>query len=430
MTRSSSTIPALMLCLLVSIAAFQPALAALDPQQATPKLRRPWPERAAELGVQAGGVWVQSDLSPRLNQQVIRTVEQTRRAFERLFDGIPLQKPEAPWILLFEDPAEMGFVTRGDYGIKLDTEKVLFFEAPFQNRQVIVATSQQPSGYGGDRALQRAALKQYALPRFGDDLPAWALVGLAEYASLLQFSEGRIETGYVPPEFVQALRKAESRERLLPVKSLLTLDAESWADFEATHGTERLTAQAWALVHFMLHGRDGSLARPFSIWLHRTAAGTDPTTSFNEVLQIADNPAGMTQLEEAFRAYHRTLEPSSAVELREGAEFCRAVLEHLERQQLRPSSRRMFLDELSLWGPQEVILFNKPYSRVLSKRDTEVLENLTIEFVPTRLQRKELDRLETLPPLDLLLTDAAGKSIRVTWRFDSGESRWVPLIEW
>ena len=397
--------------------------------QSKPLLRAPWPERSSDLGTLSGGVRVQSDLRVPESRRWAARVSETRRALASVFEGIPLQKPEAPWLLLFQDPRELAFVVRTNYGVPCDDELAVFFEAPFLNHQVVALSGVHPSNYGGDRAAQRAAFHQYAFPRFASALPQWAWIGLAEYASLFQVdSNGGVSGGYVPPEFVVALQKADARERLIPVERLLQLDEDSWAEFEATHGRERLIAQAWAFVQFMLHGRSGAFVQPFLDWLHQVANRRDPTQSLFEVLQLRPGKDGFGELESAFRAYHRSLEPSQVIQFRECIELMRTTLEVLEEESIRPTSVERLKAAIESIGPQEVLLFERPYVRTMQSRSWPLCSNIKTSFHPTRLRDSVLRKFPSPPPMDVEFSDEAGNSARISWRFLEAENRWIPTI--
>ena len=411
-----------------------PGCRVLKVPQLRPRMPRssnvPWLERAVDSGVGGDGIGVMSDAGRSQTQRLAGRVAQTRGAFAPLFDGIPLQAPESPRLLVFKDPTEMSFVVRRSFGTKIDGETVLFFKEPFRNQHYIAVTIAQPSEYGGERALQRAAFQQYAFPRFHGVLPPWALVGLTEYAGVLQFNTRQPESGHAPPEFIDALQRADVSHRLLPLGRLLELDPESWLRFESTHGTELLNAQAWAMVQFMMHGRSGELVEPFRRWLHRVAVRKEPTANLLELLRLDGDRDALLRLEEAFRDYHRSLEASSLLALRECAELVRTALEQLELEGVRVNSPLALVDEITLHEPVRQVLFEVPYERTISSNDAGLFDGVPIEFKPTRLGRREVEDLETPPPMDVLMGDSSGHRARITWRHDADEERWIPKIEW
>lgn len=117
----------------------------------------------------------------------------------------------------------------------------------------------------------------------------WTSEGLGTYVGFTRMDrKGRFLTGEIGGQEAQLLRDTPNpraeipSERLSRFKSLVKKAEPGFLDdlvhrdsqeiFYADEPGERYTA-AWLLVHFLLHGRDGALARPFMEFLREDARG-------------------------------------------------------------------------------------------------------------------------------------------------------------
>lgn len=413
---------------LLAVACLQTAGWAIGADQDAPALRRPWPERAVDHGLSSGNFQVRSDCGPVLTQRLLDRVHMTRSVFAPVFEGLRVQRPGPRSLLVFDDPAEMSFTVSKAFGAAHVGQTALFFEGRSGNIQHLAVARVQPSSYGGSRSLQAAAFQQYAHPRFAGILPPWAMVGLTEYAGAIQFDGRQPGVGHAPPEFIELIERADKYDQLIPVHRLLSLDDAGWAQYERSQGSALLRAQAWALVHFMLHDDSGVLADRFGIWLERVTLREDPVATLRELLGIpGDQPMDHAAFESAFRQHHRALESSARMLLWERVELIRAILEQLEVEGMRPASRLSFMDHVRSHGSISVSLFDHPYERTLQSDQRGILDGIAMTFVPAN----QAGDSEPTPPADLIVglegREDAG-TMRISW-WDDGDGRWIPYIE-
>ena len=291
------------------------------------ELKQPW-ELRARPHASSGGLSTLSDVSSKSTSSIIRQVLQIRSTFTPLFSGIPYATPEIPGLLVFSDTEEMLFTLRTRLAVSSTSE------APARSflndsGQFIAVSTDQTNSLAFDRALQSSALEQMLIPLFEDRLPPWARIGLLQYAGSLHWRDARLVSGESCAGLLQALQSPQGDDQLIPIERLLTLDAAQWADFERRGGALRMQANAWLMIHFLMHGENGRLVPFFKDWLHAVAIGRDGA------LDLAARLAPLFSLEafEKARSGHvQTLVHGVIETLREQAELLRILVLPLLQQ--------------------------------------------------------------------------------------------------
>ncbi|MEJ7618622.1 MAG: tetratricopeptide repeat protein [Pyrinomonadaceae bacterium] len=125
------------------------------------------------------------------------------------------------------------------------------------------------------------------------NVPAWFNEGLAEYYSTFEVADDRkAELGRVIPSHVFLLR-----EKWIPLRDLFAVDHAS-ALYNERNKQSIFYAESWALVHYLLLGKQGQRQPQLGVFLGKLEAGASPDAAFQQAFGI-DLPS----FEKELRAY-------------------------------------------------------------------------------------------------------------------------------
>ena len=413
------------LCLFFFFSDFQiKADASVRLVQDAAELKQPW-ELRARPHASSGGLSTLSDASAESTSSIIRQVLRIRSTFMPLFSGIPYATPETPGLLIFSDTEEMLFTLRTRLAVSSASQ------APARSflndsGQFIAVATDQTNSLAFDRALQSSALEQMLIPLFEDRLPPWARTGLLQYAGSLHWRDARLFSGESCAGLLQALQSPQGDDQLIPIERLLTLDAAQWADFERRGGVLRMQANAWLMVHFLIHGENGRLVPFFRDWLHAVAIGRDGA------LDLAARLAPVFSLEafEKARSSHvRTLVPGQIESFREQAELLRVLMQELEDSSIRTLDSNALKVELDLLADREIELHAFPFTRMIVYSGIEAFKSCS--FVLNARDDEEdnaTDPSAGPAPMGLEFVHPTGESVRIEWI--STPSGWKSVVAW
>jgi tetratricopeptide (TPR) repeat protein len=127
--------------------------------------------------------------------------------------------------------------------------------------------------------------------------PVWFNEGLAQYYSELELTEDgrRVRLGGELSHRLDAL----ARERLLPLKTLLSADVYS-AHYQQHDRHELFYAQSWAFVHYLLSDASGERQAQLARYLELAGEGMPVEESFREAFKV-----GFGRMEGALSVYVR-----------------------------------------------------------------------------------------------------------------------------
>ena len=387
-------------------------------------LQKPWELRATPRP-SMGGLSTLSDDSPETTSSITRRVLRLRSIFQPLFIGIPCAIPEAPGLLVFSNIDEMHFTLRTRLAVSDDSHApALSFEN--EKGQFVAVATDQRNSLALNRALQAAALEQMLPPLFEDRLPPWARVGLLQYAGSLHWREDRLVSGEACSGLVDALRSPGGDLGLVPFERMLTLDEAGWEDFELRRGPLRMQANAWLVVHYLIHGENGRLVPYLKDWLHAVAIGRDGD------LDLAARLAPVFSLEafqNALVAHARSLTTGTVGMFREQVELLRILMQELEDSSIRPVDSNALKLELDLLANREIELHASPFMRRVAYTGVEFFDSCSFHVSPTDHDRvKGTDPSAVSAPMGLLFVHPTGESVRIDWI--STSSGWKSVVAW
>jgi len=169
-------------------------------------------------------------------------------------------------------------------------------------------------GQGRDalrRTLQHEAFHQFAWTAIGPELPVWLNEGMAQlFEEGLWTGQGFL-LGQVPPRRVRQLQAELGGSRIIPFRTLLSIDNKTWG--ENLHRDAILGAtqynQSWAMVHFLVHATDPTGGAKYRARLIKMLKlihdGEDGERAFRDA--FSDNIDGF---QARFVEYARALKPT------------------------------------------------------------------------------------------------------------------------
>src|SRR5215510_4455255 len=110
-------------------------------------------------------------------------------------------------------------------------------------------------------------LTHYFLARSLQSRPTWLNEGLAEYFSTAEIRDDEISLGAVSPDRVQLLKTSS----MLPLKEFFAVDSNSAYYNESSKATLYYT-QAWAFIHYLMHGEHSARFRQYMNALQKNDA--------------------------------------------------------------------------------------------------------------------------------------------------------------
>jgi hypothetical protein len=172
-------------------------------------------------------------------------------------------------------------------------------------------------------------LTHYFLSRtLVEDRPVWLNEGLAEYFATADIREEEITLGGLSPERMQSLRA----NSMLPLKQFFAVDTSS-SYYNESLKASVFYAQAWAFVHYLMHGPHAAEFRRYLEALTKRDVGLFDYVSVSE-----------RELENGFQAYVKINLPSSArTNVKASGEAWRMKIESIPDFEAQMSIAEIFL---------------------------------------------------------------------------------------
>ncbi len=219
---------------------------------------------------------IQTDLDPELADELAELMEgmfgEYSRRLADFSDKAPIRRLD---VYLFAHKADYARLTEDKFrntgGIFIAGKKNLlaaFLED--QGRDTI------------RRTLQHEAFHQFAYNTIGPDLPIWLNEGMAQV-----FEEGiwvgdTLVLGQVSPRRLRQLKADMDGDRLMDFQKFMAVTPEQWSKnlfADANRGATQY-GQAWAMVHYLVNGENGTLRRRLIDMLEMMHDGKPADTAF------------------------------------------------------------------------------------------------------------------------------------------------------
>lgn len=183
------------------------------------------------------------------------------------------------------------------------------------------------------RTLQHEGFHQFAYAYIGPNLPIWANEGIAVYFENALPVGNRLFAGLVEPNMLHTITTALDNRTTIPFENMLKLSSEEWGRFVSTNVpiARILYAQAWSMVHFLVHGENGRYREAFERYLSLLAAGRTVDQAFQTAFGTSDHRA----FELRWREYVAGLKPDPIFTAMQRMEFLALGLQGFHANQTK-----------------------------------------------------------------------------------------------
>jgi len=270
--------------------------------------------------------------------------------------------------------------------------------------------------------LQHEGFHQFAFIRISADLPPWVNEGLAEYFEQAVLVRTQFRIGQAARTKIERLQTALEDENTFEFEHMLSMTSREWASRVSGGDPKAITMydQAWSMVHFLIHARDGSYAGMFEDYLKALAQGLEPPRAFEQAFNTDDIDSFQT----AWAQYVDALEPDPLSTVIENLEVLTPMIAELHRRGEAPRDVDELRDALNASG---IIVrrYDAGLVRQIRANDPALFE------IPQPERRTRPPSIEPIPPVDDepmgLEVRGLEATVRLVWRKHEGE--WIGDVE-
>ncbi|HBP16418.1 MAG TPA: hypothetical protein DEA08_01320, partial [Planctomycetes bacterium] len=217
---------------------------------------------------------VKSDISQARADEYARELETIRASYERFFQVTERPQAKRATVLIFD--TEEGFQSYAELSTDDRVESLLGCYLRRYDQLLLYEDKDDATRAETRRVLYHEAFHQFLEPLI-PDVPFWLSEGMAEYFGSTRIEEGQVvDRGAKLPARLRDLRKFVS-ERGSPL-SIPGLMRESPSEFYSGPVAVKY-AQAWAVVHFLMHGAKDEWRARFVRYLRALLAGKSPRSA-------------------------------------------------------------------------------------------------------------------------------------------------------
>jgi hypothetical protein len=232
------------------------------------------------IGAQDNWVSVRSKnflLVGNANEKQIRQVgirlEQFREAFARLFGRNELESHVPTTVVIFK--SHFSFQP-----FKPKPNTAGFFQTNSYVNYITLTTELQ-----GEQDPLSVIFHEYThllVNEINANMPIWFDEGLAEYYSTVEIADDRrVVLGKPITRHITRLRQ----NQLLPLKTLFQVDRKS-PYYNEEHKQGVFYAQSWALMHYLMSGKDGQRQRQLAKFVDLLVANTPSDLAFEKSFPV------------------------------------------------------------------------------------------------------------------------------------------------
>lgn len=190
------------------------------------------------------------------------------------------------------------FLFAGEAGYKAYIEELIETDPEHTLGVYVPSVGQLMLWSGTDREEWEHTIRHEGFHQYLDQLaptaPTWFHEGMAEYYATDDKLRGRWIAGYVYPHYLSTLRQRE----LVPLARFLRFDSRAFMQDPAAH-----YAQAWAFIHFLLHGKDRKSKKRFNAYLDELIDGEGAEAALDKAFKGVSFP----DLDTKFKQYVQSL---------------------------------------------------------------------------------------------------------------------------
>jgi len=218
---------------------------------------------------------VLTDISQVRGRDYADQLETIREFYAEVFGVEGQVRAQRATVLIFD--TEEGFQAYADLTTDDRVESLLGYYLPRYDQLLLYEGRDDASGDATRRVLYHEAFHQFIYPLI-PDLPYWVNEGLADYFSATRIENGAViaRGGPLPARLRDLRRYVQERGRPLSPSGLMR---ETPSEFYSGPVAVKY-AQAWAMVHFFLHGEGDDYRTRFQRYLGALREGETPTDAY------------------------------------------------------------------------------------------------------------------------------------------------------
>jgi tetratricopeptide (TPR) repeat protein len=230
--------------------------------------------------VRSANFYLVGNAHEREIRRVGTTLEQFRETFARLFPSLRYNSPVPTTVIVFRnDRAFRPYKPLNAEGKPSDWVAGYFHAREDANYIMLSTERERHITY---QTIYHEYVHFLVDNSFGrSNIPAWFNEGLAEYYDQFQI-EGdiRVRLGMVNQNHLATL----SRTRLIPLDQFFQIDNYSLRQ-QGNHSVNIFYAQAWAMMHFLIHGKQGNRSEDIDKYLQAIRKGATQEEAFKQAFQ-------------------------------------------------------------------------------------------------------------------------------------------------
>lgn len=192
---------------------------------------------------------VQTDVSKRFTHLVGQHMEEIYKEYERRFRGYDLQKHDRFHVKVFSH--------REDYNDAVPAKLKGSAGAFVSSLRLLAAYMENNTEERVFKTLYHEGFHQFLHSSVGANVPLWVNEGFAEYFSEAVWTGERFTSGQVPAGRLRVLHEALKRNEYISLTKLFMMENRGWLANVREGDASLQYAQAWSVVHFLCHARNG-----------------------------------------------------------------------------------------------------------------------------------------------------------------------------
>ncbi len=161
--------------------------------------------------------------------------------------------------------------------------------------------------------VQHEGFHQFARAAIGGQIPAWLNEGLAEYFGEGVFTGDGFVFGFVPPHRLRALKQYIRTNKLKPFSEMMSMSYQKWVSKISSVNY----IQAWSMLHFLVHGKDGKYVKATSAFMSDLGRGMPYVQAW-----VKNFGRDIEGFEKEYRQYWLSQPPDPTAKLRDHAVVC------------------------------------------------------------------------------------------------------------
>ncbi len=275
---------------------------------------------------------VATDVSMDLTRRVAAEMEGIHAEYMRRFGRFA--NPAGARSLVYVFAHEEEYLNLGGYALKGTGG---FFNAGRGHLAAYIGDRTLPQLF---RILYHEGFHQFMHARVSRDCPLWLNEGMAEYyGAALPTSKG-YETGDVAPYRIEELKECLKGDKFANWSRFLLITSEEWHAARETPGQAGVNyLQAWSMVHFLIHGRNGKLTPVLDRYIDSLKRGASKGESMRNAFG-----SDMLRIEDEWKDFIEGMETSPRYVCWDNLEFVATILSVRTRAGGRPKTFEEMID--------------------------------------------------------------------------------------